>query len=200
MIQKSSRFQVPGSKLGTGRRVIVNFGTRNSEPGTRNFFSGGQALVEVALIFPIFLIVVFGVMQMGHIATMTLVVNHAAFEVARIGAIASEGIASGDEVSCSQASINKRKMLSVARGIFDRWPGRLVEPLDVQKVKTLNDPEVDRPNCDITLTLRYKMPLIFPFVNVMLARPPYGGYDPEVGMFRLIVGESRMPLEVPIWY
>ncbi len=160
----------------------------------------GQALVEVAIIFPLFLIVVFGVMQLGHIATVTIIVNHATFEVARIGAIASEGFAAGKEASCANAAINVVKMVSVARQIMEKWPGKLVEPIYYQKVKTLMDPEAQRPNCDLVVKLQYQMPLVFPFVNVMMAQPPNGGHDPEVGMFRLITGEARMPLEVPIWY
>lgn len=145
-----------------------------------------------------FLIVVFGVMQLGHIASVTIVVNHAAFEVARIGAIASEGFSS-DDASCANAQINAGKMASVARKIMETWPGKVVEPIEYSKVRTLMDPEAQRPNCDLIVRLRYKMPLVFPFVNVMMAQPPYGGHDPEVGVFRLITGEARMPLEVPIW-
>ncbi|MBI4063312.1 MAG: pilus assembly protein [Elusimicrobia bacterium] len=160
----------------------------------------GQALVEVALIFPIFLLVIFGVMQLGHIAAVTILVNHATFEVARIGAISSVGFVPGREVSCASARIDLEKMGTVAREIFDPLPGRLDEPIEHQKVRTLNDPEVSRPNCDLVVTLRYRMPLVFPFVNLILAQPPHGGYDEDVGMYRTIVGESRMPLEVPIWY
>lgn len=159
----------------------------------------GQALVEVALIFPIFLIVVFGVMQMGHLAAMTIIVNHATFEIARIGAISSEGFRPGERASCSSAKVNVGKMTGMARQIFERWPGEVVEPIQHRVVPTLQDPEAKRPNCDLVVTLQYQLPLVFPFVNLFFAQPPLGGYDPDVGMYRLVVGESRMPLEVPIW-
>lgn len=159
----------------------------------------GQALVEVALIFPIFLIVVFGVMQLGHLAAMTLVVNHAAFEIARIGAISSEGFRPGERASCSSAKVNLGKMTEVSREIFDRWPGRVVEPIPYKVVPTLTDPEAQRPNCDLVVILQYQLPLIFPFVNLFFAQPPLGGYEAGVGMYRMVIGESRMPLEVPIW-
>ncbi|MEK6543134.1 MAG: TadE family protein [Elusimicrobiota bacterium] len=158
----------------------------------------GQGLVETALIFPIFLIVVFGVMQLGHIAAMTIVVNHAAFEVARIGAIASEGFTPGQAASCANAQINVRKMNSVADKIFEKWPGKVVSPLKWSVVKTLQDPEAKRNNCDLVVELQYQLPLIFPFINVALAQPPHGGHS-EVGMYRLLLGSARMPLEVPIW-
>ncbi|MBI2071366.1 MAG: pilus assembly protein [Elusimicrobia bacterium] len=168
----------PGNGLNNGRR--------------------GQSLVEVALIFPLFLIVVFGIMQLGHIATMTILVNHATFEVARIGAIASQGFTPGREASCSEAVINQGKMNSMVEQIFEKWPGK-TEPIEFRKARTLIDPEVNRPNCDLVVTLRYKMPLVFPFVNIMMSQPPYGGQDPDVGVFRMVTGEARMPLEVPIW-
>ena len=161
--------------------------------------STGQALVEVALIFPLFLIVVFGIMQLGHIATMTILVNHATFEVARIGAIASEGFGTGKTATCSSAVVNIRKMNNVMDEIMGEWPGK-PENIEFRKARTLDDPEPPkRPNCDLVVTLRYKMPLVFPFVNVMMSQPPHGGHDPEVGVYRMIVGEARMPLEVPVW-
>ncbi len=162
----------------------------------------GQALVEIALIFPLFLIVVFGVMQIGQLAAMTIIVNHAAFEVARIGAITAKLPAGGTEhVRCDNVEINKAKVTMLARNIFEKWPGKLMEPLQITKRSTLKDPETDPPrlNCDLDLSIEYKMPLVFPFVNMFLAQAPYGGYDPEVGTYRIITGQSRMPLEMPLW-
>lgn len=163
----------------------------------------GQGLVEVAVIFPIFLIVVFGVMQLGHIAAMTIVVNHATFEVARIGAIASEGLESGQAASCASAKINRGKMTQVARRIFEKWPGKVVEPVGARAAKTLPDPEPTpsgdmRNNCDLLVELEFQLPLIFPFVNIFFAREPYGGVN-ERGFYRKIIGQARMPLEVPVW-
>ena len=176
----------------------------NSKLKTQNskLLQNGQALVEIALIFPLFLIVVFGVMQIGQLAAMTIVVNHAAFEVARIGAITAKLPEGGNQgVRCDNVQIDRARITRLARNIFERWPGKLVEPLQMHKSPTLKDPdpEVDRRNCDFDLSIQYQMPLVFPFVNQFLAQPPDGGYDPEVGMYRIITGQSRMPLEMPLW-
>ncbi|MFC1522973.1 TadE family protein [Elusimicrobiota bacterium] len=179
-------------------------------PQHRSTFSSGQGLVEVAIIFPLFLIVVFGVMQLGHIAAMTIVVNHASFEVARAGALSMNypmPYPTGNYTkitSCKSLKPQKarKKMKKLTSEIFENWPGtaRLHRPA---VKKTSKDMEVNRPkgrwNCELIVKVEYKMPLVFPFVNVMLAQPPRGGYDPKAGLYRSIIGETRMPIEMPLW-
>ncbi|MFZ5754762.1 MAG: TadE/TadG family type IV pilus assembly protein [Bacillota bacterium] len=47
----------------------------------------GQALVEMALILPLLLLLVFGIIEFGRIFSAGLVVNHGAREGARLGAV-----------------------------------------------------------------------------------------------------------------
>ena len=60
----------------------------------------GQALVEFALVIPIFLLLIFGLLDMGRFVYMHSTLSQAAREGARLGAVEAYWIGSGD-ASCN---------------------------------------------------------------------------------------------------
>ena len=45
----------------------------------------GQVMVEMLLILPVFLTIIFSIMEIGYISFQLILLNHATYEVARIG-------------------------------------------------------------------------------------------------------------------
>jgi hypothetical protein len=78
--------------------------------------SRGQALVEFALVFPIFMLLLFGLIDVGRYVYVTNAFNQAAREAARFGAVqqwafacpASVPVGSQDRFSCTEAYAQQR--------------------------------------------------------------------------------------------
>jgi len=64
--------------------------------------SRGQGLVEFALVLPVFLLILFGVMDMGRYVFLNSVLSQAAREAARVGAVEASWVGSGD-AACGAA-------------------------------------------------------------------------------------------------
>lgn len=56
----------------------------------------GQGLVEFALVLPVFLIILFGLIDMGRYVFLNSVLSQAAREAARVGAVEASWVGSGD--------------------------------------------------------------------------------------------------------
>lgn len=56
----------------------------------------GQGLVEFALVIPVFLLILFGIVDMGRFVFLNSVLSQAAREAARVGAVEASWVASGD--------------------------------------------------------------------------------------------------------
>jgi Flp pilus assembly protein TadG len=80
-----------------GRRSILP--SRGSSPSTR-----GQGLVEFALVFPVFMIIFFGLLDVGRFVYMNSTLSQAAREGARLAAteVSWMGKTTADDPSCNQ--------------------------------------------------------------------------------------------------
>jgi hypothetical protein len=72
--------------------------TRNCRTGER---ARGQSLVEFSLIVPLFLTILFGVIEFGFVFTHDLTVEYATREGSRVGAALNNG---GDKLGCAGAT------------------------------------------------------------------------------------------------
>jgi Flp pilus assembly protein TadG len=78
--------------------------------------SRGQALVEFALVFPVFMLLLFGLIDIGRYVYVTNAFNQAAREAARFGAVeqwafacpTSVPVASRDRFNCAEAYAQQR--------------------------------------------------------------------------------------------
>jgi len=103
-----------------------------------------QALLEFTLVSVPFFILLFGVMQLAHIAIVRLIVNHACFMVARVAIVDDRAV---NIVSEAYKAIPfKDKMNISVNTSYSKLSG------------------------EVTVYLTYKMKLIFPFVNDLIRR------------------------------
>ncbi len=132
----------------------------------------GQVVVEMLLILPVFLGMVFLIMEIGYVSFRLIVLNHATYEVARIGGMT--WFTGGG----SKASSVMHQMLPEAT--VNCFPD-----------KTLQDPQASQDNFDLVCTGQENVSLIFPISSIILAKPQGSGK-------RLLVATVRMPIEQPL--
>lgn len=144
----------------------------------------GQVTVELMLILPVFMLMIFFVLEYGNIAYRTLVLNHASYEFARIAALVGVDAPSGP----ANRTVMQQKIDQAKRKVF----GREAERLNVQiKVETTGtDPMFKRHrHQDVVVTLTYPAKLVFPGTSYILAD------EPRREGIRKIRAFARMPVE-----
>ena len=143
----------------------------------------GQVLVEVLLILPVFFAIIFGIMELGYIAFQMIMLNHATYEVARIGAMtrtnATTGAVLGD---CGDLE-----------GLMQRMLGPQSHVKCTKDPSTGFDDQANMPTYDLYVTGTNNVKLIFPISSLILATPPGSG-------MRKISVLLRMPIEQPLQY
>jgi hypothetical protein len=140
----------------------------------RRFCRSGQVVVEMLLILPVFLGIVFTIMEIGYVSFRLIVLNHATYEVARIGGMTWLAPSGG------QAKLSA-KMTEIL-------PNATV---GCTEDKTLMDPQAGLQNMDLVCTGSESIKLIFPISSIILAKPAGSGHLP----FSATV---RMPIEQPL--
>jgi Flp pilus assembly protein TadG len=150
-------------------------------------FAGGQVVVEMLLILPVFFLMLFCIMEMGNIAFQTILVNHCAYELARIGSLVAGPQQGGG--STSNIGTARTQMQAVLTSqMFKTTAG--MATLSATSETTLYDPQSQHMNEDIIVTLTYKARLLFPGSSYLLASKNMNGY-------RKITAQVRMPIEKP---
>lgn len=152
------------------------------KPKTGRRRSPGQVIVEMILILPLFLGIVFTILEMGNIAFHIIIIQHATWETARYGAMLAAPAGGG-----GSAAVNK--------GAMQTFLQRVVKEATVKSAYSLphdfKDPQADVTNSDLVLITEYPIPLIFPITNIALAKPPGSGK-------RTVEIKLRMPIEQPL--
>ncbi len=144
----------------------------------------GQVTVELMLILPVFLLVIFFVLEYGNIAYRTIVLNHASYEFARIAALVGVDKPSG----IADRTVMQQKIDQSKRKVF----GREAERLTVQvKVETTGmDPMYKKHrHQDVVVTVVYPLKLAFPGTSYILAN------EPRREGIRKLTATARMPVE-----
>lgn len=150
----------------------------------------GQVVIEVLLILPIFLAIVFMIMEIGNLAFRTLLIHHAAYEVARVASLTATDKAS---LNCSgppslrnssyYQSVGRRML----RNAFVSMNELATLPLDTQSGCT---------NYDVEVTVEEQVPLVFPLTGIFLGKACDGSKNV---LSRCIRGTVRMPIERPLF-
>jgi Flp pilus assembly protein TadG len=121
-------------------------------------------IVSFALIAPVFLFIVFGIMEMGRVLNAWMVITNEAREAARYGAVTFDG-----SLDASTALANERT--AVRAFVQQRLNGQLAasgvyrQP-DVQLVPTGSN-----QSPLVQVTIYYQVPLVIPVVSHMLPNP-----------------------------
>ncbi len=152
----------------------------------------GQVTVELLLVLPVFFLLLFTIMEFGLLAHHVIVVNHAAYEIARIGSLLA-GPAGGQKPQ--PAKIDMNKLESVKCQIFSSNCGMV--KLTATTEITSYDPQAGptHTNEDIIVTITYPAVLIFPIVNYFLSHNKCVGGR----CIRWITVSVRMPVEKPLF-
>jgi hypothetical protein len=150
---------------------------------------GGQTVIELMLILPVFMLIIFTILEMGNIAYHTLMANHIAYELARVGAMVGVRKPSGAADKSRINSEIKKALLKIAglrkaQGIAFRADLQMTG-IDEQYKKHMNE--------DLILTLTYRVDLSYPLTSYIFADEPK-----RLGIKRLKNIQVRMPVEKPL--
>ncbi|MCM2267888.1 MAG: pilus assembly protein [Elusimicrobiales bacterium] len=145
----------------------------------------GQVTVELLLVLPIFMLLLFFIMEMGNLGFQTILAHHCAYELARIGSLVAGPNGAGSGGGQGMAIM---KMKSVLGQMFPSTPGVNV---DATLVGTLKDPQSGQMGEDLLVTLTYPATLIFPGSSFALSDPPKGSKK------KILIVRVRMPVEKP---
>jgi Flp pilus assembly protein TadG len=140
----------------------------------------GQVIVEMMLILPVFFTIIFSIMEMGNIAFQMIVLNHATWEVARIGAMYATPPGGGNP------QINGQLLQARLQAVL---PQAKVYKSFAEN--TTFDPQAMVQNSDLVITSLYPVPLIFPISSFMFSKPKGSGK-------REVYVTVRMPIERPL--
>lgn len=108
----------------------------------------GQSLVELALVLPVLIIILFGILEFGRIFHSYLVITHAAREGARLGVISKDV----DQI--------KQKVLDVSTGIT----------LELDDIN-VNPSESISPGVPLTVSVEHDVDLFTPVLANILPNP-----------------------------
>jgi Flp pilus assembly protein TadG len=146
---------------------------------SKDWVKRGQVVVEMILILPVFLTMIFTIMEMGYLAFWVITLNHATYEVARIGALVATPRYGG-----APRAVNAD---------MQRFMGRIIRSARVTSYAepSVYDHQADVQNHDLVVTGSYRARLVFPISRFLLSSPPGSG-------FRLLQTTVRMPIEQPL--
>ena len=131
-------------------------------------------MVEMLLILPVFLGIVFTIMEIGYVSFQLIVLNHATYEVARVGGMTWLAPNGG----AGRLSALMKTILPLAT-------------VSCTEDKTLMDPQAQLQNMDLVCTGSENVKLVFPISSIMLAKPAGSGT-------RALSATVRMPIEQPL--
>ena len=153
----------------------------------KHFFKkAGQVTVELMLVLPVFFMMLFFIMEIGNLGFQTILANHCAYELARIGSLVA-GPTGYDEDDRSNEGRALRKMQAVSKKMFPQSNVRVTAKI----VETSYDEQAKRTNEDLIVTLQYPAKLIFPGSSFALAD------NPKSRRLKYINVSVRMPIEKP---
>ena len=151
------------------------------------------------LILPVFLTIVFAIMEMGNIAFWVIVLNHATYECARIEAMKAWRVNTGPG---GAPSIIQSEMQSVMDQIITgAGSGNKAHVEAYSAPAPFTDPQSNNQNYDLVVTGSYDVQMIFPITSILFSNPPPVGTCPQGpggGKCTMTVN-MRMPIEQPLF-
>ena len=154
----------------------------------------GQVVVEMLLILPVFLTIVFTIMELGYLSFWVIVLNHATYEVARIGALRAgpDPYPLATSIKDVTGAMND-KMRTMIPGSGSSGPATVTSVTDF----TLRDRQAGQDNFDLVVTGSYDVRFIFPISSILMSSPLLCPRGPGGGRCRIST-TIRMPIEQPL--
>lgn len=145
---------------------------------------GGQVTAELMLILPVFMLMIFFVLEYGNIAYHTVIANHASYEFARIGSLVAVKKPSGQP----DRTIITQKINQAKQKVFGTRAGGIGVSIKVETTGV--DPMYKKHRHeDLIVTVNYPVHLLFPGTSYVLAS------EPRREGIRRIQAVTRMPIE-----
>ena len=145
---------------------------------------GGQVTAELMLILPVFMLMIFFVLEYGNIAYHTVIANHASYEFARIGSLVAVKKPSGQP----DRTIITQKINQAKQKVFGIRAGGIGVSIKVETTGV--DPMYKKHRHeDLIVTVNYPVHLLFPGTSYVLAS------EPRREGIRRIQAVTRMPIE-----
>ncbi|HBE87622.1 MAG TPA: hypothetical protein DDW67_00570 [Elusimicrobia bacterium] len=155
----------------------------------------GQVTVELLLVLPIFMLMLFLIMELGNLAFQTILAHHSAYELARIGALVA-GPKGGERANYCDKGKAEIKMREVLCEMFANCNNITVTAdcvstgQDRQVRDTGGNPHF---NHDLEVTMLYPARLVFPGASFVLSDPPRQKHSKTIRVM------MRMPVEKPFF-
>ena len=145
---------------------------------------GGQVTAELMFILPVFMLMIFFVLEYGNIAYHTIIANHASYEFARIGSLVAVKKPSGRP----DRTVITQKINQAKQKVFGTKAGGIAVNVKVETTGT--DPMYKKHRHeDVVVTVTYPVHLMFPGTSYVLAS------EPRKEGIRKIKATARMPIE-----
>jgi hypothetical protein len=140
----------------------------------------GQVVVEMLLVLPVFLGIIFSIMEIGYVSFHVILLNHATYEVARIGGM-----------TCGQANPGTCPQPNGAR--LSTVMSQIIPEATVvcQPYPTLVDPQAQQQNCELHCLGQHTIKLIFPISSIILS-------DKGTPGLKALKAVVAMPIERPL--
>ncbi len=138
------------------------------------------------LILPVFLTIVFSIMEMGNIAFWVIMINHATYECARVGAMRAWPINGGGSPNDMTSGMDAIMKSIIANG-----------KIKSHSVQTDFDPQASQQNYDLVVEGSSDVQMLFPISSILFSSPVGCPQGPGGGKCT-ISASVRMPVEQPL--
>jgi len=148
----------------------------------------GQTVIELLLILPVFMMIIFVILELGGIAYHTIMAHHVSYELARVGSMVGVKSHSG---GTDKSRVDGKMKEALQKIVGMRRAGQMQFSAVLQQ--TGMDPQVPfHSNQDLVVTLIYRVDLAYPLTSYIFADEPK-----KLGIKR-IKASVRMPVERPL--
>jgi hypothetical protein len=140
------------------------------------------------LVLPVFLTIVFTIMEMGYMAFQMILLNHATYEVARVGGMTMVNSSGNMQGGCGAYLPGLMKRIIQSASV-----SCAVEP------HSFPDAQAGITNADLIVTGNNPIKFIFPLSSILMSSPLLCPQGPGGG-WCTISATVRMPIEQPLEY
>jgi len=149
----------------------------------------GQVTVELLLVLPVFMLILFFIMEIGNLAYQTILVHHCAYELARIGSLVAGPNGGGSGGGNELAKMNSTLKDMLPNAILESSRDQRSYGPDPQSAATGNSYISE----DLKVTLTYPAKLVFPGSSFFLSDIP------RAQCIKRITVTVLMPIEKPFF-
>jgi hypothetical protein len=140
------------------------------------------------LVLPVFLTIVFTIMEMGYMSFQMILLNHATYEVARVGGM-TQTLSSGTVLpDCGRLAPLMKQIIQSATVACTAEATGVTDPQDPTII-----------NKDLIVTGSNPIKFIFPLSSILMSSPLLCPQGPGGGSCT-ISATVRMPIEQPLSY